>query len=290
MKKLTFTFAVVLSAVTSLSAFAAGDKVIYGDDNRKNLYESTNAMELDLAESTAALISSSDLRAETDGFRIPSTTFGESFGMCASERFTNEPNPANCSGTLVGEDLFLTAGHCIQDMSDCREYKMVFGFNIKQAGQIPSKLAANDVVGCKEIVARQLNGNGADYAVIRLDRKITHRKPLAINRTNDLKAGDFVTVIGHPSGLPTKITDKGKVRDVNRNGYFMANTDTYGGNSGSGVFNSLTGKLEGILVRGENDYTSSGGCRISYRVGEDEGRGEDITKVSEAAAFIPELQ
>lgn len=287
MKKLTLTSVAVLSALVSFNSFA-GTKVIYGEDNRKDLYESTNALELDLAESTAALISTHDIRAEADGFRLPSTTFRESFGMCASERFIDQPNPANCSGTLVGKDLLLTAGHCI-DQSDCADYKFVFGFNVKKAGVFPTKIAANDVVGCKEIVGWGLNGNGADFAVVRLDREITHRKPVAINRANDLKVGDKVTVIGHPSGLPTKITDGGKVRSVNHNGYFMANTDTYGGNSGSGVFNSLTGKLEGILVRGEQDYIFSGGCRASNRVSEDGGRGEDITKVSEAAAFIPEI-
>ena len=36
--------------------------------------------------------------------------------------------------------------------------------------------------------------------------------------------------------------------------YFTANLDTYRGNSGSPVFNAITHKVEGVLVRGEQDF------------------------------------
>ncbi|WP_420540401.1 S46 family peptidase (plasmid) [Paenibacillus polymyxa] len=42
------------------------------------------------------------------------------------------------------------------------------------------------------------------------------------------------------------------VRDNPPNAFFVANLDTYGGNSGSPVFNSDTHEVEGILVRGED--------------------------------------
>ena len=35
--------------------------------------------------------------------------------------------------------------------------------------------------------------------------------------------------------------------------WFMANLDSFEGNSGSAVFNELTGEVEGILVRGKPD-------------------------------------
>ena len=44
--------------------------------------------------------------------------------------------------------------------------------------------------------------------------------------------------------------------------YFVANTDTFGGNSGSGVFDLSTLQQVGILVRGETDYVASGSCNI----------------------------
>jgi hypothetical protein len=59
------------------------------------------------------------------------------------------------------------------------------------------------------------------------------------------------------------------------------------------VFNTTTGLIEGILVRGETDYTyrTGGGqfCRISNRCANDGCRGEDVTKIASAASFIPRL-
>ena len=56
---------------------------------------------------------------------------------------------------------------------------------------------------------------------------------------------------------------------------------------------TTTGLIEGVLVRGETDFTyrSGGGqfCRISYRCANDACRGEDVTKISAASAFIPRL-
>ncbi len=71
-------------------------------------------------------------------------------------------------------------------------------------------------------------------------------------------------VIGHPSGLPTKVADGAQVC-TQKGTHFSANLDTYGGNSGSAVFNAKTNEVVGILVRGANDYTYDMGrrCTIS---------------------------
>ena len=70
------------------------------------------------------------------------------------------------------------------------------------------------------------------------------------------------------------------------NVFFSANLDTYGGNSGSAVFNAVNGQIEGILVRGATDYVSRGGCRVSNRISNSSGRGEDVTLITN----IKELQ
>ena len=44
-----------------------------------------------------------------------------------------------------------------------------------------------------------------------------------------------LVVIGHPSGLPTKIADGAWVRNNESEYYFVTNLDTFGGNSGSAV-------------------------------------------------------
>lgn len=49
-----------------------------------------------------------------------------------------------------------------------------------------------------------------------------------------------------PAGLPQKIAGGAKVRSI-QTGFFVANLETDGGNSGSAVFNLSNGVIEGIL-------------------------------------------
>jgi hypothetical protein len=64
-------------------------------------------------------------------------------------------------------------------------------------------------------------------------------------------------VIGHPTGLPTKISPEGKITRNVEKYTFSANLDTFHGNSGSAVFDANTGVVEGILIQGRNDYVPS---------------------------------
>ena len=91
------------------------------------------------------------------------------------------------------------------------------------------------------------------FSVIELDRPVTNHAPLKMRLAGEPRVNDDLTVIGHPSGLPTKIAGGAKLRSLH-NGFIRASLDTYGGNSGSAVFNSSTFEVEGILVRGETDF------------------------------------
>jgi hypothetical protein len=112
--------------------------------------------------------------------------------------------------------------------------------------------------------------------------------PLKVNRSGAPAKGTPIIVIGHPAGLPTKVAGGAAVREV-KEGYFTANLDTYGGNSGSAVFNARTGQIEGILVRGENDfvYDSANSCRRSNVCSADGCRGEDVTTIGSLIGNIP---
>lgn len=280
---------VLILSVFSWSAVAQ-DKVIYGTDDRLDVYQVTDSAKLELADSTVALMENGSLVASGNKYRIRAGKFGEQMGLCADEPFYHQPSAAFCSGSLVGEDLLITAGHCVTSQAACKNTKFVFGFAVKEEGRYPTEVAANDVVGCKKLIKREQVNTGADYAVIQLDRKIRHHRPLAINRANDLRNGAAIGVIGHPSGLPTKVAYGAKVRNASASSaHFVANLDTYGGNSGSAVFNASTGKIEGILVRGAQDFVYENGCRRSNICSENGCRGEDVTKISALAALIPEI-
>jgi hypothetical protein len=282
-----------LSLLGSTAAQATDFEVIYGDDNRKDLCDpQAHPQYKDWARSTAALVfraQITDDSADAATKHLPTETFASSFNLCAEERFGAQPNPAFCSGFLVGPNIFVTAGHCIEDQSACDTISVVFDFAMTTTDAVPTNVNAGNIYNCKKLIAReQPFGNATDYAVIELDRNVEGREPLKFRTEGKIEVGTELVVIGHPSGLPTKIADGARVRSTDAGPYFVANLDTYGGNSGSAVFNASTGEVEGILVRGENDFvTGAGGCRVSNVCLNDACRGEDVTRSTEFAKHVP---
>ncbi len=281
---------IILAVLASLTfSLYADTKVIYGDDDRVDVYSSTNSMYVELAESTAAQIPESSVVFQmSDGsYSIEGDTL-ESRGICAVERFSQQMTAARCSGFLVGEDLLVTAGHCMKSARDCSDNKWVFDY--KQSGYSKGiTVPGTSVYSCAEIISQELNSfTKNDYALVRLDRKVFDREPLTFRTRGKIRSRTRLVVIGHPTGLPTKIADGANVRSNSNKYYFSANLDTYGGNSGSAVFSSANGTVEGILVRGETDYVydSNLGCRVSNRCANSECRGEDVTRITAVKDLI----
>lgn len=262
--------------------------VIYGSDGRLDLYQVSDDRLKKLADSTVALISNSDLIASGNSVSIKGSSFASAYNLCSSEKFREQSTAAFCSGSLVGEDTIITAGHCITNASDCSSTSFVFGYAVKALNVLPTSVQSSEIYKCKSIIKQVLTNGGADFAVIKLDRKVSNHAVLRLRASGEASVGDPLVVIGHPTGLPTKITTGGKVRSIAANTHLVASVDTYGGNSGSAVFNADTGLIEGILVRGEEDFVqSSSGCRVSKVCAEGACRGEDITRISLVRSFIP---
>ncbi|MFP2963876.1 trypsin-like serine peptidase [Myxococcus sp. 1LA] len=265
-------------------------EVIYGTDNRTDVYAYTARPTLRqrAEQSTVALMMPSALNtANANNVTFNAPTLQSAENLCSNQRFLNDPTPAFCSGTLIDDDLVLTAGHCITN-SDCANTRFVFNFYRASATALKTVTTA-DIFSCQSIVARQLgtvNGRNLDYAIVRLDRAATPRfVPAPIRPGNTaLPVNTGVSVIGSGSGIPFKIDDGGKVR-TNRSGtldYFIATTDTFGGNSGSGVYENDTFTVAGILVRGDTDYVSQGSCAVVNQCTETGCGGESITYVRPA--------
>ena len=272
----------VLSAVLALCAGAAfaDDKVIYGADDRLDIWQVSDSKLLKLADSTVGLFSASDVTVNGAKAQLRTDSYADGYGLCKEEPFYDQVTGAFCSGSLVAPDVIMTAGHCIKSDYACTDTKFVFGFAVTKKGVNPSEVPASEVYSCKQLIGREQVGTGADWALIKLDRPVTGHEPLKYDATGAVKNGDQLVVIGHPAGLPTKVAGGATVRDASKNGYFVANLDTYGGNSGSAVFNAKTGVVVGILVRGENDYVYKGNCRVSNVCASDGCRGEDVTKLT----------
>jgi MYXO-CTERM domain-containing protein len=259
------------------------EPVVYGEDDRTDVYAHPDATLRSLAhESIVALMDTSDLTANGSGGydRAPALTLEEAFGLCDTERFLDQPTSAFCSGTLIAPDVVVTAGHCIEDASDCAGTSFVFDARSTADGVLDA-IATDDVYSCAEILSRE---DGAlDYAYLRLDRPVVGHSPAPVaagvgTTCRNVVDDEAVTVLGFGSGLPLKIDSGGTVTDASVRGtnFFNTSLDTFGGNSGSGVFNG-DGELVGVLSSGLQDYITapSGTCDIVNTLPNNQG-GEEI--------------
>lgn len=266
-------------------------ELIYGADDRREVYALSSSVDQQVAASTTALVRTSALTWNGSTWRIDtSRTFGASYGLCSSEPYREQPNPAFCTGFQVGPDLVATAGHCV-DAASCSTTAFVFGFRMTDATTVRSTFPAGDVYTCSSIVARAETST-LDYAVVRVDRAITGHQPLQIRRTGTVATGTAVAVAGHPAGLPMKVAGGASVRGNSAADYFESNLDTYGGNSGSPVYDAATGVVEGILVRGNPDFVQVGKgrnrCYVSNQCPDSGCPGfEDVTRSTTFAAYVP---
>lgn len=257
-------------------ALAHVPRVIYGADDRIDYYQVPSPDIKALADSTVALVRAASLDIAGNTVTYKTTPYGPSLGLCTSEPFYNQETLAFCSGSLVAPDIIMTAGHCLRNQASCDSTKFVFGFRLNDPVTLPKQTTADMVFSCKTLIHTVADPAGEDFALARLDRPVTHVKPLTFRTQGSLVPGDPLQVMGHPAGLPLKIAGGATVRAM-KGQFLQANLDTYGGNSGSGVFNAVDGKLEGVLVRGELDYVFKDGCRISNVCALDACRGEDVT-------------
>ncbi|MEZ4744187.1 MAG: serine protease [Bdellovibrionota bacterium] len=287
---------VILSVISILflnrTALSNDDRVIYGEDNRIDVKDETDNLMVELSRSTAALVLLSEIKDhETDPSvkLLPSITLKEGINVCNNERFTNQPIAAICSGFIVAEDILITAGHCITTNENCEKVAFVFDYSLTTDESNPLIVKTKNIYKCAKIIERKLDPNNLnDFAVVKLDRAVDDRTPLKYRHKGRIAVGDPLTVIGHPIGLPTKIAGGAWVRSNEAEMYFTTNLDTYGGSSGSAVFNTETGVVEGILVRGENDYiyNEEEECVVSNQCPNEGCQGEDVTRISEIIRYI----
>jgi V8-like Glu-specific endopeptidase len=281
-----FSFNISLNAhalpLKKLNPIKIIPKVIYGVDNRMDVFESSDNLMKELAKSTAAKIMNGNLVQEGDTYTIKARTLIDE-NICPNEPFATQLGAANCSGFLVSPDTLVTAGHCVNTVRDCSDHSWVFDYANTAEEKSVFTFTKDQVFHCTKVVAREKDVvTMNDYAVVKLDRPVPGRTPLKV-RTRGKTADDAVfTVIGHPTGLPLKITPAADMRNNTNPLYFTTNADTYSGNSGSAVVDSRTGIVEGILVRGDQDFMQSPteSCLVSVHNDQSGGRGEDATRIT----------
>lgn len=296
------TSCLIFCTFLSAKIFARVD-VIYGSDDRVEIYESTD-LQQKLALGAASLIENRKINIDKKNpnlFQISQETLEDILGrgkdssdksktpFCVEERFVNQPSAGQCSGFLIGPDLLVTAGHCVQLENFCQGHKWVFDFKVS-----PNNLSAGvdvkaeNVYSCKRVVSTSLNMRlSLDYGLVQLDRVVSGRTPLEVRTKGKIADDSKLFLIGNPAGVPLKIISGGSVRKNTHPFFFTANLDSFEGNSGGAVFDEATGLVEGILVRGEQDFkfNPERKCRESNRCTDAGCAGEDSTRIT----AIPEI-
>jgi V8-like Glu-specific endopeptidase len=211
-------------------------------------------------------------------------------GLCPSERYRDQPAIGTCSGFLATSELYVTAGHCIKSEEDCTSSAFAFDIGYRSKNDDMFVRPKSDIFYCKDIVKTSMSADGEDFAIIRLDRPATTRPTVGAKMRSSGKVNeDGFLVVGHPMGLPTKVTLGGSLVANTSEKFFVADIDAYQGNSGSPVYGSA-GVLEGILVRGERDFElvseNSETCWRSKTCSSTNCRGEDVVRASIILPFI----
>lgn len=299
-------FLLLLGALSGL-AQAGSVKLIYGRDNRVEPGEAQHFWS-GRSLSVAAMVDKKKfLNFENSrGQKIQAPrSLGQAYGMCQGVRFAEQPVVSECSGFLVGDDLLVTAGHCVLNVvrfwqspeKVCESFSWVFDMEAKNFDQ-SAAMTSGQAYNCKEVL-QAFHGPEGDFAIIQLDRPVKGIAPLRLAQ-EEVERGQHLGLIGHPSGLPKKISLGARVlrSDAKAGPHtFIASTDSFHGDSGAPVFNS-GGEVVGILVSGKTDYVfdAEAKCRrenVCDENGENceensrsEVLGEGVNKISTVLAFL----
>lgn len=300
-----FLSLIVCFSSSAVFANTQSGNIVYGKDNRVEIYEISPKLQ-EIAASTAGMISTSKIvDVDSSNKMLPPKALKDSMPLCKGEKFEEQSNSVVCSGFLVGPDLLVTAGHCVKTEEDCKKVSFVFDYKVeKESNKANVVIPVKNIYACKKVIEAKLETDKVnkrlrkDYALIRLDRVVKGRKILSYREAGKIATGDDIYVIGHPVGLPSKYADGAKVLLNDNPNYFTSNLDTFGGNSGSAVFNANSNAIEGILVRGDKDFAKSPeGCYSVNYVGDDnpllkekEGTanvfGEEVTRITDISTLL----
>lgn len=232
---------------------------IYGEDDRRDYFEAESETLRRVGRATAALMYEHKVTSNEDGsVQLPDETLGEDLPACPSVRFSEQPSPSDCSAFLVAPDIIVSAGHCIHNDRECPAIKVVFGFRYDEStDEDVITVPEEDVYTCDSVIAREYDSDAnIDHGVYRLDRPVEGVEPLKFRTDGKVPADSQLAVVGHPMGLPLKITPGGEIVDNEPESWFLYNLDAFTGHSGSPVVDVESGVVEGIHVRGAPDYVS----------------------------------
>lgn len=239
---------------------------VYDNDDRLDPYKVTDSKLIELSQAIAHQIYKDELRGWTfQRYWQVVTRPLESRGVCANERFSDQPTMRDkCTGILIGAKTLLTAGNCTT-AHYCRNDLFYWMFDYKMEPQgFDNKRHRKNFYKCERIIKRVFDPSTAiSYTVLELEKEIEGIKPIKLAKRGEITRNSEMIVMGHPEGMPLKIAADARVHDQNKE-HFLLSSDIHGANVGAAVINAKTYELEGILISGRSNYeVSNSGCERS---------------------------
>ena len=263
-------------------------RVVYGVDDRKDMFQVTNAKIRKASEAVVALVKGADLDADGNGgWTLATTSYEEEFQLCPSEAFASQPLGCFCSGFLVRPDVIVTAGHCVKSAADLAKMRFVFGFRMIDSSTPRTSFGADDVYEGAALIGRKLTQDRTDWAVVRAHLGGRRTLPRPLPDGGEDRRGAKGVCNRSPMRTSAEVRPRRVRSGQHTLGIFRGQSRYVRGNSGSPVFNATDHKVEGILVRGENDFVTNGSCFVSLVCPTTGCRGEDVTRCSEWAGKVP---
>jgi hypothetical protein len=247
---------------------ALSQAIIHGSDDRLDYFELSELQPREAGRFTVALVRAFHAAALAEGRHSSLPTWRDLDRLCPGERFADQPAVAFCSGVLAESDLVLTAKHCI-DLVRLENIRVVFGYYFAERDELV--VQPEDVHAISTVVATSAasQDQALDFAWLRLSRAVEPaRRPASLYaRGAAVAEGDPILTVGAAGGTPLKWDMGARVHDARdaEAGYFVADTDTFHGSSGSPALDSEM-NVVGIFTRGSRDFADTDrGCRSSVR-------------------------
>ena len=161
---------------------------------------------------------------------------------------------SSCTGTLIGPDTVLCAGHCTQDATNlsAASGSVTFDFQTNCDGTRPAGYNPRFYKVNKIIRAHFISVGSLDYSLLQLKTPVVGIAPIPMRP--DLPAvNDPVFEVHHPQAITKKVSARhtGAPARISsmpfQSGfrYLIANCDLTGGSSGSALFD-MSGQIIGI--------------------------------------------
>ncbi len=287
------------------------EKSVFGKDDRIESINENSPFWQNQKLSIAAVISEENLVLQDDYYNSLTYNLRDQ-NYCGDTPFIDQEVLPKCTGFLIDENTILTAGHCMAatyhvdpfgqktdiaktEEQVCKETHFAFDYDLESELYIKGTIHKDSVYSCAKVTKLAFDEgdfNAPDFAIIKLDRPVLNRPFVKFNFETNIKNGDPLSIIGHPQGLPMKVAHQGKVI-ATKELLLETTVDALNGNSGSPVFHSTTGLVEGILVSGPLDDGKGfwTGCSLKKkfdiflkcRLG---GNCNKVTRISEIIKYL----